>query len=62
LQISAQESRRKKKDYVDALEKQIAKYLDENTALKQRMATIEKNQKYVILSLLNLISRFYLDH
>ncbi len=62
MQISAQESRRKKKDYVDALEKQIAKYLDENTALKQRMATIEKNQKYVILSLLNLISRFYLDH
>lgn len=44
-QISAQESRRKKKEYVDALEKQIAKYADENTTLKERMAAIEKNQK-----------------
>ncbi|CAF1682120.1 unnamed protein product [Rotaria magnacalcarata] len=43
--ISAQESRRKKKEYVDALEKEIAKYVDENNALKERMATIEKNQK-----------------
>lgn len=43
--ISAQESRRKKKEYVDALEKEIAKYVDENKALKQRMATIEKSQK-----------------
>ncbi|CAF4806962.1 unnamed protein product, partial [Rotaria magnacalcarata] len=39
--ISAQESRRKKKEYVDALEKEIAKYVDENNALKERMATIE---------------------
>jgi cell division protein FtsB len=45
FQISAQESRRKKKEYVDALEKEIAKYVDENKALKDRMATIEKNQK-----------------
>ena len=45
FQISAQESRRKKKDYVDALEKEIAKYVDENKALKNRMAAIEKNQK-----------------
>lgn len=43
--ISAQESRRKKKEYVDALEKEIAKYVDENKALKQRMTAIEKNQK-----------------
>ncbi|CAF1104909.1 unnamed protein product [Rotaria sp. Silwood1] len=43
--ISAQESRRKKKEYVDALEKQIAKYVDENNTLKERMAAIEKNQK-----------------
>ncbi|CAF1233518.1 unnamed protein product [Adineta ricciae] len=43
--ISAQESRRKKKDYVDALEKQIAKYADENNTLKERMAAIEKSQK-----------------
>ena len=46
FQISAQESRRKKKEYVDALEKEIAKYVDENKALKERMAKIEKNQKY----------------
>jgi hypothetical protein len=45
FQISAQESRRKKKEYVDALEKEIAKYIDENKALKERMSTIEKNQK-----------------
>jgi hypothetical protein len=45
LQISAQESRRKKKEYVDALEKQMAKYIDENNLLKERMAIIEKNQK-----------------
>ena len=44
-QISAQESRRKKKEYVDDLEKQIAKYVDENKTLKERMAAIEKNQK-----------------
>ncbi|UJR23082.1 hypothetical protein I4U23_026105 [Adineta vaga] len=43
--ISAQESRRKKKEYVDALEKQIAKYVEENTSLKERMAASEKKQK-----------------
>lgn len=43
--ISAQESRRKKKEYVDDLEKKIARYVDENKALKERMAKIEKNQK-----------------
>ena len=43
--ISAQESRRKKKEYVDELEKQIAKYMTENSALKERVTVIEKNQK-----------------
>ncbi|CAF4414151.1 unnamed protein product [Rotaria socialis] len=43
--ISAQESRRKKKEYVDTLERQIAKYMDENGALKERVSTMEKNQR-----------------
>jgi hypothetical protein len=45
FQISAQESRRKKKEYVDTLERQIAKYMDENGALKERVSTMEKNQR-----------------
>ncbi len=45
IQISAQESRRKKKEYVDTLERQIAKYIDENGALKERVSTMEKNQR-----------------
>lgn len=45
FQISAQESRRKKKEYVDALEKRIAECLDENKSLKERVNKMEKSQK-----------------
>ena len=46
-QISAQESRRKKKEYVDALEKKIEKCMNENNNLKELLVNMEKNQKYV---------------
>ncbi|CAF1198052.1 unnamed protein product [Rotaria magnacalcarata] len=52
--ISAQESRRKKKEYVDTLERQIAKYMDENGALKERVSTMEKNQRSLMQELQSL--------
>lgn len=54
--ISAQESRRKKKEYVDTLERQIAKYIDENGALKERVTTMEKNQRSLMQELQSLRS------
>lgn len=54
--ISAQESRRKKKEYVDTLERQIAKYIDENGALKERVSTMEKNQRSLMQELQSLRS------
>ncbi|CAF0964866.1 unnamed protein product [Adineta steineri] len=54
--ISAQESRRKKKEYVDTLERQIAKYIDENGALKDRVSTMEKNQRSLMQELQSLRS------
>jgi hypothetical protein len=54
--ISAQESRRKKKEYVDTLERQIAKYMDENGALKERVSTMEKNQRSLMQELQSLRS------
>jgi hypothetical protein len=52
--ISAQESRRKKKEYVDTLERQMAKYIDENGALKERVSTMEKNQRSLMQELQSL--------
>lgn len=37
FQLSAQESRRKRKEYMDALEQKVQGYYNENTALKAKV-------------------------
>ncbi|CAF0760957.1 unnamed protein product [Didymodactylos carnosus] len=54
--ISAQESRRKKKEYVDTLERQIAKYMDENGTLKDKLTNMEKNHRSLLQELQSLRS------
>lgn len=46
--ISAQESRRKKKEYVDSLEKRMENYINENVELKKRLESLEINNKSLL--------------
>ena len=49
--ISAQESRRKKKEYVDSLEKRMDNYINENVELKKRLEDLELNNKSLLSEL-----------
>jgi hypothetical protein len=49
--ISAQESRRKKKEYVDSLEKRMETYINENSELKKRLEELELNNKSLLSQL-----------
>lgn len=49
--ISAQESRRKKKEYVDSLEKRMESYINENVELKKRLESLEINNKGLLQQL-----------
>lgn len=49
--ISAQESRRKKKEYVDSLEKRMETYINENSELKRRLENLEMSNKMLIRQL-----------
>ena len=49
--ISAQESRRKKKEYVDSLEKRMDNYINENVELKKRLEDLELNNKSLLSQL-----------
>lgn len=49
--ISAQESRRKKKEYVDSLEKRMDNYINENVELKKRLEDLELNNKSLLTQL-----------
>ncbi|XP_076330236.1 cyclic AMP response element-binding protein A-like isoform X1 [Tachypleus tridentatus] len=52
--ISAQESRRKKKEYVDALEKRVEKLTSENSDFKKIIDSLENNNKSLISQLQKL--------
>ncbi|KAL3881804.1 hypothetical protein ACJMK2_028196 [Sinanodonta woodiana] len=51
--ISAQESRRKKKEYLEALEKRVESFSQENSELKRKVDTLENNNR----SLLNQLKK-----
>ena len=44
--ISAQESRRKKKEYMETLEKRVEAYNQENGDLKKKIEQLENNNRY----------------
>lgn len=46
--ISAQESRRKKKEYVEALEKRVESFSQENNDLKKKLELLETNNRSLI--------------
>lgn len=46
--ISAQESRRKKKEYMEALEKKVDTYIDDNKKLKKKIANLEMANKSLV--------------
>ncbi|KAK7497164.1 hypothetical protein BaRGS_00011458 [Batillaria attramentaria] len=46
--ISAQESRRKKKEYLEALEKRVEAYNHENTDLKKKVESLESNNRSLL--------------
>ena len=47
FQISAQESRRKKKEYLETLEKKCEAYTQENCDLKRKCDNLETNNRLV---------------
>ncbi|XP_050390447.1 cyclic AMP-responsive element-binding protein 3-like protein 2 isoform X2 [Patella vulgata] len=49
--ISAQESRRKKKEYLETLEKRVEAYNQENTELKRKMDSLENNNRSLLSQL-----------
>ncbi|XP_032895106.1 cyclic AMP-responsive element-binding protein 3-like protein 1 isoform X3 [Amblyraja radiata] len=52
--ISAQESRRKKKEYVDSLEKKVETYTSENNELWKKVATLENANRTLLQQLQKL--------
>ncbi|KAG9461589.1 hypothetical protein GDO78_016323 [Eleutherodactylus coqui] len=45
LQISAQESRRKKKEYMDSLEKRVENCSSENSDLRKKVEVLETTNR-----------------
>ncbi|GAB6029959.1 hypothetical protein CHUAL_005654 [Chamberlinius hualienensis] len=52
--ISAQESRRKKKEYMDALEKKVENLANENGDFKRKIDNLNENNKHLLLQLQEL--------
>ena len=52
--ISAQESRRKKKEYLDSLEIKLQTSIVENSDLKKRLETLESNNRTLISQITKL--------
>lgn len=52
--ISAQESRRKKKEYMEALEKRVDSFANENSSLKKKMSNLEVANRSLILQVQKL--------
>lgn len=53
-QISAQESRRKKKDYMDALERKVDKLSSENVEYKRRIEMLQTSNSQLLVELQQL--------
>lgn len=54
--ISAQESRRKKKEYLEALEKRVESFSQENSELKKKVDSLENNNRSLLSQLQKLQS------
>jgi cyclic AMP-responsive element-binding protein 3 len=54
LKISAQESRRKKKEYMDALERKVEVLTGENTDYKKKIESLEENNASLLSQLQKL--------
>jgi len=52
---SAQESRRKKHEYISSLEERVRACDRENMALRRQVENLSKSNKYIILLLLDLL-------
>lgn len=52
--LSAQESRRKRKEYMDTLEKRVHAYFADNTALRQKVRQLETHNRTLIAQLLRV--------
>lgn len=55
LQISAQESRRKKKEYMDQLERKVEKLVTENSSYRQKMKTLSDENANLLRELQQLL-------
>lgn len=54
IQISAQESRRKKKEYMDKLERQVEILVTENTSFRKKVETLEDTNANLMSQLAKL--------
>lgn len=54
LQISAQESRRKKKEYMDQLERKVEILISENTDYRKRVETLEQKNASLLSQVASL--------
>lgn len=51
IQLSAQESRRKRKEYMDMLEKRVHAYFADNTQLRQKVRQLEAQNRFLATQL-----------
>uniref|UniRef100_A0A915LW05 BZIP domain-containing protein n=1 Tax=Meloidogyne javanica TaxID=6303 RepID=A0A915LW05_MELJA len=49
--LSAQESRRKRKEYMDMLEKRVHAYFADNNALRQKLRQLEASNRFLLVQL-----------
>lgn len=54
IQISAQESRRKKKEYMDSLERKVEILITENSEYKKKIVNLEENNGSLVQQLQKL--------
>lgn len=54
FQISAQESRRKKKEYMDQLERKVEVLISENTDYRKRVETLEQKNASLLSQVASL--------
>jgi len=54
LQISAQESRRKKKEYMDGLERRVTMLTNENSSYRDRLNSLEDRNRELVKELQRL--------
>ncbi|VDK84646.1 unnamed protein product [Litomosoides sigmodontis] len=62
LKLSAQESRRKRKEYMDALEKRIQYYSAENSILKSKLRDLEQTNRILVIELRNFKTAIASNH